>query len=1006
MGIFLWKALDLLLSEPVQPTVSHLPLGINGATGGFLNYYEQQSHRIQLFGDFTNNGVVRFTNLNYPVYDQLAGNGFATVYFQGSSDNILRCNGQTDFYNLIVDKGTDQTFNLRINSTAYTNFRLFGANTSPGSTTSPAASSSDPNLRKALWIKNGTLVLEGLLAIPSLTEGNTGGGTVRLRSDFIIPANGALQLNGEGVIVLSTADDYTEVNAAYGLSGGSNAQYGINSAGGATGLSIFGKLQLDNGYLSTRESSGLLYWSYASGQFILNGGTVDAKQLHNPQRGSNGILSFSQTGGNLVLRGRFQHQINYVNPLDISSPSINTARATNSIDANGAIGTFSMNDNAGSAFVMSGGTMSIYDVCNTNATALAFFVSCPLANTNVTGGTVEIIPTTGTVQADANYFINSNASLYNLVVNRSGGSSSVQLNSNALTVLNDVTLSSGDFITNNLDLTVGGDFSIESTATYASGANTTTFNGTGTQIFTVNIAAPLSLNNLTIDKPAGTDFSLDGTQNTINVLGDFGLVLGNMNDNGSTVNVTGNVFNSGIHSGAGSIVLNGTSTQSIDGNGVFENLELNNINAAAAPVALIANTAVNGNLTFSQDKLLNLDTYNLTLGASAAVINGGGARYFQTAGNVGDGGLTKVYSTPADFVFPVGVDNYTPASLGLSAAPAAYGSITVVPVNFEHPIVTATGRSLNYYWRVKSSGFSLGGATVTHAYVYDQSNVVTGAGISENEYVAARFDNTTSSWSTGTAVDVNEGSNIIGEPGPGSFLENTTFIDGDYTAGDDNPTTPFGVPRIFYSRINGAGAGSGWWGNANTWSFDSHAGPSNTGGAVPGGSDIVVIAGLDSVFLNSNLTTADADVRSCASLKIEQGSALDIGYNPGSNFTVVLSHENGNGNFRLTCDRGPLAGNTVRTFQFPLGDFSDFNQNFGTTELYTTNDVAGTTFYLPNGITSFGTLIISPVGGSNIIFPNNDLLIYGDVITRGQNADSWFCPAWIDGLSNGALYQG
>ena len=50
--------------------------------------------------------------------------------------------------------------------------------------------------------------------------------------------------------------------------------------------------------------------------------------------------------------------------------------------------------------------------------------------------------------------------------------------------------------------------------------------------------------------------------------------------------------------------------------------------------------------------------------------------------------------------------------------------------------------------------------------------------------------------------------------------------------------------------------------------------------------------------------------------------------------------------------------------------------------------------YLPNGVTSYGNLIISPLGGSNIIFPNHDLTIYGNLITRGQNVDSWFCPSW------------
>ena len=86
--------------------------------------------------------------------------------------------------------------------------------------------------------------------IPSLSEGVTGGA---YPSDFFIPANGALLLDGAGVIVLSTADDYTEVEAAYGLAVGSDPACGINTIGGYSGLSILGKLQVDDGYLSTRE---------------------------------------------------------------------------------------------------------------------------------------------------------------------------------------------------------------------------------------------------------------------------------------------------------------------------------------------------------------------------------------------------------------------------------------------------------------------------------------------------------------------------------------------------------------------------------------------------------------------------------------------------------------------------------------------------------------------------------------------------------------------------------
>ncbi|MBA7535257.1 hypothetical protein ES705_27510 [subsurface metagenome] len=148
---------------------------------------------------------------------------------------------------------------------------------------------------------------------------------------------------------------------------------------------------------------------------------------------------------------------------------------------------------------------------------------------------------------------------------------------------------------------------------------------------------------------------------------------------------------------------------------------------------------------------------------------------------------------------------------------------------------------------------------------------------------------------------------------------------------------------------------------------------------------------MDSVYLATNNTVPNTDVRSCASLKIEIGSALDIGYNPASSFGMVLSHSGGNGNFRVT-----TSWTTGSTYVFPSGDFSDYNSNLGTTELYSTNPVAGTTYWLPNNISSYGNLILSPLGGSNIIFGNTDLTVYGNLVTRGQNADSWFCPNWVN----------
>jgi len=950
----------------------------SGGVAPFINYYTY-FHTVIIRGDFTNNGTVKFTNLNYPIYNAFPPtangptSGAASVYFQGSSDNTLNCNGVTNFYNLIIDKGTDQTNRLIVNSSDYNNFKLFGANTLAGE-----ASGSNANLRKALWIRTGTLVLRGTTIIPSLTEGVTAGSP---NSDFYIPSNGALVLDGPEVIILSTADDYREINSAYNVTAPDNATIGITS-GGNSALNIFGKLQINNGFLSTRESGGLITSNIASGQFIINDGVVDAKQFLS----ATGFASYTQTGGSLLLRGRFRRTpVSYTisGLADITLSTLNTSRAINGVTS--ANGSFNLN-NTTNIFAMSGGTIRIYDVCGIAAgEQKAFDVFSSNSNINVTGGSLEIIPIAGTALADAaNYRISSSAPLNNLLIDRQSSASVVQLNTSILTVIRNLTLSSGDFNANNLDVRIGGDFMISIGTSYTTGTNTTFFNGTSDQTFTVNLAAPLSLNKLTIDKPANIALNFAGSQPNINISDNFRLVLATMNDNGNTIRIAKNVFNSGIHSGTGTVVLNGTVLQTIDGNGIFGNLELNNTTIAVpAPVSLLANCTINGALTFSQDKLFNINTYNLKLNGNASIVNASALRYVKSAGNAGDGGITKVFSAPLSFNFPVGVNNYTPGSIGLNSVPTSYGSITVVPVNYAHPNATTSGRSLSYFWRVNSSGFNLGSATVTHGYIYNQSNVITGAGITEDEYVAAKYNSSTSSWSRGTSADVDDATNnIIGEPGSGSFLENVSFIDGDFTAGDDNPTNPFGAPTIFYSRQ------SGLWSTLSTWSLTSNT-VTNPPLTVPGANDIVIIGDADSVYLTTNSTVANTGSASCATLQIESGSALDIGYNPSSIFYRVMSHPNGNGNFRVTTNF-----TSPSTFIFPSGDFSDFNVNRGTTELYTTNPASGTEYYMPVGVASYGNLILSPLGGSNLMFSNNDITIYGNLITRGQNADSWFCPSW------------
>ena len=652
------------------------PLNINGGTAPFLDYYTQ-FHTVIIKGDFTNNGTVRFTNLNYPVFNAFpptgngATSGAASVYFMGASDNTLTCNGTSDFYNIILDKGLDQTYRLTVYSSAYPNFRLFGANTSGGYNNGP-----NPELRKALWIRTGTMVLKGLTIIPSLTEGSNDGTTPN--SDYYVPVNGALVLDGADVVVLSTADDYREVNVAYGVSGGTGSVNGVNTNATPQSFSIYGRLQVNNGYFSTRESGGFITWDQASGQFVINGGTVDAKQFR-AAGGASGLASYDQRGGTFILRGRFQRtptQYASVNDLvDVSTATLNTNRTTL---VDGTKGTFNIN-NAANVFIMSGGTMRILDVCGSNGYAYDVFSSDN--NINVTGGTVEFSPYTGT-GGDYDFLIRSNASFGNVLINRISSASQIQLNTYPLNILGNLTLTSGVLIANDLNVSIGGNYTVASGTTYTPGTNWTIFNGSGSQSFTINSAAAFSLKKFKVDKPSGTTLTLAGSQSTINVSDSVMLIKGTINDGGKTINFTTSgttttsyLYNSGIHTGTGKIMLADDDPQVIsgDGNGIFQNLELNNTDGFTAPVSLAANITVNGSLTFSQDKLFNINTYNLKLNSGATIVNSSANRYIETSGNAGDGGLTITYPSASAITFPVGAPStrhaaadYTPATIGFS----------------------------------------------------------------------------------------------------------------------------------------------------------------------------------------------------------------------------------------------------------------------------------------------------------------------------------------------------
>jgi hypothetical protein len=116
------------------------------------------------------------------------------VTFGGLTSKTLTCNGPTDFYRLILDKGTGQQALLTVNSTAASNLRLYGPN---NLTSAPIPNVATTASLNALRIVNGTLELTGTLTIPRLTSD----GGMPGNNYLCIPQNGGLWINSPNVTI-------------------------------------------------------------------------------------------------------------------------------------------------------------------------------------------------------------------------------------------------------------------------------------------------------------------------------------------------------------------------------------------------------------------------------------------------------------------------------------------------------------------------------------------------------------------------------------------------------------------------------------------------------------------------------------------------------------------------------------------------------------------------------------------------------------------------------------
>lgn len=394
-------------------------------------------------------------------------------------------------------------------------------------------------------------------------------------SGFLTMLNGTFRFSSSGAVALTPFA--ATANIPY------TARIWMNSATSTmtfTGgnINMYGDLFVSTGTVNIGSVANNNISSYG-GLLTINGGTVSvAGRYDRPNTTS--LSRFSMSGGTMIL---------------------NTVGSTST-----TLAPFQM-DVSGSQFTHTGGTIIIRREGGTGAQNLGF---------NCTGGTISTVTNGGTLQiGDAStpvgqtMLINTVASVGNLTVNSTNATA--QLVTNPLTVLGNVTLTSGAFVAANLNVNVGGNWS-NTGGTYTPGTNTTTFNGSAAQSISRTAAAE-TFNHLTFTGAGVKTLASDINCNNVTINAGATFSAG---ATGFVISTIGNWSNAGTFQGgtAGTVLCNGTVAQTIGGTSVtdFRNLTIQN----AAGVSITANENLLGTLLLNSG-IFTTTGFNFTLISNA-----------------------------------------------------------------------------------------------------------------------------------------------------------------------------------------------------------------------------------------------------------------------------------------------------------------------------------------------------------------------------------------------------
>ncbi len=429
------------------------------------------------------------------------------------------------------------------------------------------------------------------------------------------------------------------------------------------------------------------FWLNNAGATVNNGdfdwtvsGTSDtARGL---LRVSSGTLNLTASANSDLITGNFSDIViegGTINVGGVLRPALvadnvrfNMSGGTLTVAAAGAPGSYPFQMEAAASFTMSGGTIVIRnDGGNNGYQNLA-------ATNNVTGGTLQIGD--GSTAGGQIMGINSTVPVGNLLINSVNATGLLQTNS--LTVNGNVTITAGTLNANNLNITLGGNWS--RTGTFTPGTGTVTFNGTSAQ----GITGATTFYNLVINNATGV---------TAN----------------SNVTINGNFTNTaGFNAGTTTTTFSGTALQTLTGATTFYDLVFNN----AAGFTLSNDMTASNALTLTNG-VIATGTANTLIFSSTTTCS-----VTRTSGRV-NGRMRKSFtSSQLTCDFEIGdATNYTPVNVSFASVSAG-GTVTAkatatVPATDHPEIATApldAANLVNRYWMLApGGGLTFSNATLT-----------------------------------------------------------------------------------------------------------------------------------------------------------------------------------------------------------------------------------------------------------------------------------------------------